>query len=148
MWGPRTRCLDQIKSLAGSISLQVLYSLSLQVLYSLVKDRQRWRAIVNVTSCQSWQDREPTNQLLFYFAWTRWFSFFFSCKYATYWEEMTLHVQTFVSVKMQLYRIIKCGLWMLVHKDSEPKRTRPTSHSPFYLSIRNIPQLYCYPDSS
>ena len=42
---PRTRWIDQIKSVAGSSSLQDLYSLA--------KDRQRWRAIVDVTSCQS-----------------------------------------------------------------------------------------------
>ena len=40
-----TRWIDQIKSLAGLSSLQDLYSLA--------KDRQRCRAIVDVTSCQS-----------------------------------------------------------------------------------------------
>ena len=42
---PKTRWIDQIKYLAGSSSLQDLYSFA--------KDRQRWCAIVEVTSYQS-----------------------------------------------------------------------------------------------
>ena len=55
---PRTRWIDQIKSVARSSSLQDLYSLA--------KDRQRWRAIVDLMRCQSWWDRtnQPTNPFL------------------------------------------------------------------------------------
>ena len=42
---PRTRWIDQIKSVVGASSLQDLYFLA--------RDRLRWRAIVDVTSCQS-----------------------------------------------------------------------------------------------
>ena len=45
---PRATWIDQVKSLARSNSLQDLYS--------LVKDHQKWRALVDVTSCQSSQD--------------------------------------------------------------------------------------------
>ena len=42
---PKARWIDQIKSLAGTNSLRLLYS--------LVGNRSKWRGIVDVTSCQS-----------------------------------------------------------------------------------------------